>query len=225
MTKLSYLLFNFTKSQSKSFFERFTFAFVLMIAISGFSASSLAQFGNNNFSASTGEKKASPVSPLTWSDKNELKRKSANIDNLGRRHFGKGLSGTTADIDLLQRIADRKLIKKSDKQMLQATGVALGDILKNELQLDWMVYEDKYGRSRALCVPKTEHCLFPTTMLSRHLEIGASVNVFETYERAVKLIDPYIPDTNAYDGKKPDPTPKPSWLNDRKKKPTTIPIR
>ncbi|MGI1677773.1 MAG: DUF3806 domain-containing protein [Cellvibrionaceae bacterium] len=177
-----------------------------------------------SFSQST-DNKRSPVSPLEWSDKNELKRKADNIDRLGRRYFGKGLSGTTADIDLLQRIADKKIIKKSDTKNLQATGVALGNILKNELSLNWVVYQDKYGRSRALCVPQTEHCLFPTTMLSRHLEIGAPVNVFETYQKAVKLIDPYIPDTNAYDGKKPDPTPKASWLNNRKEKSKNIPIR
>ncbi|MGH1471193.1 MAG: DUF3806 domain-containing protein [Cellvibrionaceae bacterium] len=179
----------------------------------------------SNALSQNAEQKPSPVSPLTWSDKNELKRKSQSIENLGRRHFGQGLSGSTADIALLQRIADRKIIKKSDKETLQATGVALGNILENELKLDWVVYQDKYGRSRALCVPNTEHCLFPTTMLSRHLEIGATVDVFETYQKAVALIDPYIPDTNAYDGKKPDPTPKASWLKNRKERPNTIPIR
>ncbi len=185
-----------------------------------------ASFLHSSFSYSQiNEKKLSPVSPLTWSDKNELKRKNKTIDDLGKRYFGTGLRGTTADIDLLQRIADRKIIKKTDTQTLQATGVALGNIFKNELGLEWVVYQDKYGRSRALCVPDTDHCLFPTTMLSRRLEIGATVNVFETYQNALKLIDPYIPDTNAYDGKKPDPTPKASWTDNRKEKSNRIPIR
>ncbi|GAB1260073.1 DUF3806 domain-containing protein [Aurantivibrio plasticivorans] len=160
-----------------------------------------------------------------WADDSQHEKQIAAIDRLGRRHFGQPLRGDFSDLDLLQRIADRKLIKESDTFTLQATGAVLGDVLVNELNLVWKIYQDQRGRSRALCVAKSEHCLFPVTMLSRRLEVGLAVNVKATYDDAAKKIKPFLPDYNAYDGKQADPSPKPSWTRDRKEKPNTIPIR
>jgi len=179
----------------------------------------------NTTALSQNEKPKQAVSPLTYADKNEFDRKKKTVDQLGRRYFGTGLRGDKSDLALLQKIADKKIIKQDNTEDLQALGVVLGNVLQKDLELDWMVYEDQYGRSRALCVPQSSNCLFPTTMLSRYLEVGEKVDVEQAYVKAVKLIDPYLPDTNAYDGIKPDPNPKPSWTGDRKKSPTTIPIR
>lgn len=165
------------------------------------------------------------ITPFSYSDQGEFKRRVATIDRLGRRHLGTPVKGNKEDLKLLQRIADRKLIEQDNTQDLQAMGVVLGDVLKNELGLEWVVYEDDRGRSRAVCVPDTSHCLFPVTMLSRHLEVGKSVDVAATYDRAEELINPYLPGHNPYDPDKPDPTSRPSWTDDRKEPPSRIPIR
>ncbi len=150
---------------------------------------------------------------------NQLNAQERVIDQLARRHLGTQVRRNRSDLELLQRMADKNIIKKTDSARLQAMGVVMGKLLEKELNLVWMSYEDELGYSRALCVPNTEHCLFPITMLSRRLEVGLKVDVKKIYANAVALIDPYIPDTNAYDGVKPDPTEKPLWIKDEEKKP------
>lgn len=159
---------------------------------------------------------------------NQLNAQEQVIDQLARRHLGLQVHRDKRDLDLLQRLADRKIIKTEETAKLQAMGVVLGKLLEKELKLKWMGYEDKVGYSRALCVPNTAHCLFPITMLSRRLEVGLQVNVKKIYANAIALIDPYIPDTNAYDGVKPDPTEKPLWIDDediKRKEPIKIRIQ
>jgi hypothetical protein len=171
------------------------------------------------------EKAKQKVSELTWADENDLARKQEAVERLGQRHFGQSLRHNKSDLELLQRIADRKVIKQHDVENLQALGVVLGNTLKDELGLEWKVYNDGKGRSRAVCVPDTEYCLFPMTMLSRRLEVGVPVDVDKVYADAVAAIDPYVPDQNAYDGIKPDPRDRPGWLKDRKSSPPPIRIR
>lgn len=192
---------------------------VLTLAMTVLATGAAADFRIN---AEDEEKAKQKVSELTWADKNDLARKEQMVESIGQRHFGQSLRHDKSDFELLQRIADRKLIKQNDLENLQALGVVLGNTLQQDLGLEWKVYTDEKGRSRALCVPDTEHCLFPMTMLSRRLEVGLPVNVEAIYQDAVAVIDPYVPDQNAYDGSKPDPTDRPGWLKDRESRP---PIR
>lgn len=145
---------------------------------------------------------------------NQLNAQESVIDQLARRYLGTEVHRDQRDLDMLQRLADRKIIKQDETAKLQAMGVVLGKLLEQNLKLEWMSYEDEVGYSRALCVPGTRHCLFPVTMLSRRMEVGLNVDVKKIYNNAVSIIDPYIPDTNAYDGVKPDPEEKPAWIKD-----------
>lgn len=179
-----------------------------------------AQAQYESFISKEGEEKANQkVSEMNWADKNDLARKEQAVEQLGQRHFGQSLRNNKSDLQLLQRIANEQLIRQNDVEKLQALGAVLGNVLRDELGLEWKVYEDARGRSRALCVSNTEHCLFPLTMLSRRLEVGLKVDVDRIYADALAAIDPYLPDTNAYDGKKPDPEDRPSWIDDRKTRP------
>lgn len=154
------------------------------------------------------------IAKLQLVEVNQLNAQERVIDQLARRYLGAQVHRDQRDIDMLQRIADRKIVKQSETAKLQALGVVLGKLLEKELKLQWMSYEDEIGYSRALCVPNTQHCLFPITMLSRRMEVGLNVDVQKIYDNAVNIIDPYIPDTNAYDGIKPGPDDKPLWIDD-----------
>lgn len=189
-----------------------------LFVLVGLLATSLAT-AEISITAEDDRKAEQKVSELTWADKNDLELKVQIVEGLGQRHYGRSLRHDLSDLALLQRIADDKLIKQRDVEKLQALGAVLGDSLKRELGLEWKVYADAKGRSRALCVPETEYCLFPLTMLSRRLEVGLPVNVRAVYNDAVEDIEPYLADNNAYDGTKPDPRDKPSWIDDRKTRP------
>ena len=133
------------------------------------------------------------VSNLGNADNRYLIKQVELIDNLSRQRLGTLVRGNFGDIELLQRIVYRGLIKRDNRQELQAMGVVLGNLMIQEKGLIWQVYEDEHGRSRAVCVAKTDQCLFPVTMLSRRMQVGLIVNVQQVYDNAMSLIRPYLP--------------------------------
>ena len=83
---------------------------------------------------------------------------------------------------------------RSDQRLeLQAMGIVLGDILGAELGMDWVIYEDRRGRSRALRLGDTSNYLFPATMISRRREAGNDETVAAIYARAFGAIEPRLP--------------------------------
>lgn len=137
-------------------------------------------------------------SDLSWMDNNHMKQQRTVIDDIARLDLGAQLNGNLADLEVLQRIIYRGLIKKDERVKLQAMGIVLGDVFVHELGLKWTVFEDKYGRTKAACIAKTEHCLFPVTMLSRRMEVGLLPNVKEIYEENALGIKALLP-KNPYD--------------------------
>ncbi|QFU74921.1 DUF3806 domain-containing protein [Halioglobus maricola] len=88
------------------------------------------------------------------------------------------------DLELLQRILDDELVGPDQTRELQAMGVVMGDLLANELDLHWVIYEDRLGRSRALRYRETDAYLFPMTMIARRHEAGNTESVEDIYARA-----------------------------------------
>ncbi len=131
---------------------------------------------------------------LNWLNEQFLIKQRNRIEAVSRRHFGKSLEIGKRNIPILQRIVNEELIPKEDKMELQALGVLLGDaFVEYDKTLVWQVYEDLDGKSHAVCVSDTEHCLFPVTMLSRRIEAGATVNVQRIYEKGLDIIKPVLP--------------------------------
>ncbi|MCV6622820.1 MAG: DUF3806 domain-containing protein [Cellvibrionaceae bacterium] len=138
------------------------------------------------------------VKDFGWIDRSHIQKQIDSVEEITRRHFGSGLHGSKQDLKLIQRVIDRSLIKRDDRLMLQALGAVLGRVLVNEENLVWQNYEDQLGKSRAVCVPKTQHCLFPVTMLSRRMEVGLLPRVDDVYKKAMEQIADYQP-KNPYD--------------------------
>lgn len=135
------------------------------------------------------------ISELSWMDRNHMQQQADSIEKLVQTRFGSRLRGDKSDLGTLQRIVDQGIIDRNDKLRLQALGVILGNVMEAEVaQLEWKIYEDDKGRSRALCVRGTEECLFPVTMLSRRLEVGLSPDVNKIYTEALALIQPLLPE-------------------------------
>lgn len=134
------------------------------------------------------------IDDLGWMDRNYMEQQVAKIETIARTKLGARLRGDTSDLDTLQRIVDRGLIERDDVSRLQAMGVVLGNVMAAEVpKLQWKVYEDREGRSRALCVEGTRECLFPVTMLSRRMEVGLNPDVRKVYNNALELMDPFLP--------------------------------
>lgn len=105
--------------------------------------------------------------------------------NLGRQFTG----NTEQDIDLLQTLLDRQLVRSDQVRELQAMGVILGDLLAADLDMHWVIYEDSEGRSRALRYEESDNYLFPITMIARRREVGNLTPVSDIYQKAYDIID------------------------------------
>lgn len=147
------------------------------------------------FSQTSASQKPVPavVEELRWVDTGYLERQRTLIDEIGRQEFGSRLRKDIGDLRLLQRIFDEGLVNQTELVKLQAMGVVLGDVYVNELKLEWRVYKDQDGKSRAVCVPKTQHCLFPITMISKRASLGVKPNIRELYEKGIALISDHLP--------------------------------
>ncbi len=133
------------------------------------------------------------IEPLSLADEGYLTRHREFTDELGRSEFGARIRQNKSDLQLLKRILDAKLIPQVQKTKFHSLGVILGDIYVAELNLEWRNYTDKYGKSHAVCVPKTSQCLFPVTMISKRGVLGVVPNVIKIYQRGVELIQDELP--------------------------------
>ncbi len=135
------------------------------------------------------------ISELSFVDRQYMASQRGLLEDLASGKYGHGFNGNKAnDLSLLQRLLDDRVVKDSQTQELQAMGIIMGDLLADELTMDWVVYKDKVGRSRALRYKNTESYLFPVTMISRRREAGNHDPVEKIYRKAVDDITPLLPE-------------------------------
>tara|TARA_B110000285_G_C14938207_1_gene520654 strand:- start:28 stop:393 length:366 start_codon:yes stop_codon:yes gene_type:complete len=106
------------------------------------------------------------------------------VMNLGRQFNG----DRNLDLDLLQALLDKQLVRPDQVRELQAMGVIMGDLLAAELGMRWVLYEDNVGRSRALRYQESDTLLFPITMIARRREEGNMTSVVGIYQKASNII-------------------------------------
>jgi hypothetical protein len=113
------------------------------------------------------------IESLTALDRQFMADQRMRVEQVANR-LGRGLTGVAdRDLDTLQRILDERLVLAEDTLTLQAMGVVFGDLLGDRLNMDWVVYRDNKGRSRALRYRQIDVYLFPVTMISRRKEGGS----------------------------------------------------
>lgn len=132
------------------------------------------------------------VSAFKPSDHRYLQQGYERINELTKRHFGSQLQQQVDhDLELMQRLLDSDAVGASDRRLLQDMGIVMGRLLEQEQDLRWVVYQDKYGRSRALQLKRTDNTLFPITMISRRAEVGVDVDIKALYQKAYDRVDAY----------------------------------
>ncbi len=125
------------------------------------------------------------IRPLELRDRQHMARQRELVRDLALRHVGTPLSGgSLEDLRVLQDILDMRLFAPDQVYELQALGVALGDVIAEQLGLSWVLVEDEVGRSRALRYGESGNLLFPVTMISRRLQFEQRFTVLELYEVA-----------------------------------------
>ncbi|WP_053980094.1 DUF3806 domain-containing protein [Marinagarivorans algicola] len=133
------------------------------------------------------------LNDISWIDNKYFDKKRAVIDDLGRENFGTRLRTSIQDIQLMQRILDGQHVTIFDTETHKALGVVLGDIYVAEQGWQWFEYKDKQGRSSAVCIPKTTHCLFPLSMMTRRLRVSTEHDMARIYKKGLDLMDDVAP--------------------------------
>ncbi|RLQ21946.1 DUF3806 domain-containing protein [Seongchinamella sediminis] len=134
------------------------------------------------------------VSELSALDRHYMQSQRQQLNELAARHYGRQFTGDRErDLALMQRLLDEGVVRGNQTGLLQGMGIVLGDLLAADLDLDWVVYEDRAGRSRALRYRETDSYLFPVTMISRRREVGNTTPVSEIYRKAEASIRSSIP--------------------------------
>lgn len=115
------------------------------------------------------------------------------VNELTRSHFGSMLNGSTEhDIPLLQRLLSDKVVAQDNTVMLQAMGIALGEVLKGQRELKWVRYLDTKGTSRALQLKHENYFIYPVTLISRRVSAGIEVDIAALYSEILQKLDDYI---------------------------------
>jgi hypothetical protein len=129
------------------------------------------------------------VTELQELDKQYMTRQRERINELTRRFYGRGCCQNLEELELLQRLLVDRHVREDQRSELQAMGVLLGDVLAESLDMHWVIYEDKVGRSRALRYRDSDNYLFPVTMISRRREAMNLQTVQSIYSNAYDIID------------------------------------
>ncbi|HKA06951.1 MAG TPA: DUF3806 domain-containing protein [Gemmataceae bacterium] len=104
----------------------------------------------------------------------------------------KRLTGTAADISLLQKILDGGPYTDSAEGELVALGTSLGDLLAQALNLRWVRYSDEYGSDLALRYEKTSIAIFPRDMIVKRVENGEDPDLQDLYDGVIREVKQLI---------------------------------
>lgn len=133
------------------------------------------------------------IEPLSAIDQQFMTNQRAEVERLANR-LGRRLTGRPdRDIDTLQEILNRNFIAADDELALQGMGIVFGDLLGTRLSMDWVVYRDRAGRSRALRYRDSDTYLFPVTMISRRYEAGSERPLKDVFDDTVKKTQARLP--------------------------------
>jgi Domain of unknown function (DUF3806) len=88
----------------------------------------------------------------------------------------------------IRAVLAAKLFRADPSYELQCLGVVLGDAMVLALGLEWVIVADEQGRDPALRVPATSILLFPLTMISKRVERGEAVDVFDLFNGVAAMV-------------------------------------
>ncbi len=129
------------------------------------------------------------ISSLTIEDVDRLERQRARITQYLRPEDRGKYETTAGKLGLIRAVLAAGVFSADDTWELQCLGIVLGDAFVQELGFEWVMVEDEYGRDPALQVPETSLRLFPLTMISKRVERGEAVDVFQLFNSVAAEVD------------------------------------
>lgn len=130
------------------------------------------------------------VMPLSPTDNERLTKQRAVCEKyLGDEKSKNNYKTAAGKLGLLRALIEKRIFKPTQTHELQSMGVVLGDAFVQELKMEWVIVEDSHGRDPAVRVPKTSIIIYPLTMISKRIEKGERVDVFDLFNGVADKID------------------------------------
>lgn len=89
---------------------------------------------------------------------------------------------------LVDAILENGWVTAADTLKLQCLGITFGDALAQHIGLTWVAVEDEYGRDPALQLAGTSVLVFPMTSISKRVERGEAVDVYDLFNATCDTI-------------------------------------
>lgn len=130
------------------------------------------------------------ISNLTPADEKRMEDQRAVIKRfVGSEDSKRKYETAAGKLGTIRAILQGKFFKPDQTYELQCLGIVLGDALVQEMKMEWIMVEDEYGRDPAVRMPGTTIILFPLTMISKRIERGEQVDVFDLFNSSVDQIE------------------------------------
>jgi Domain of unknown function (DUF3806) len=129
------------------------------------------------------------ITSLTVADQQRLQDQRAVVENFLADDDSRQKYKTAAGkLGTIRAILQGNAFKPNQTYELQCLGIVLGDAFVQELKMEWVMVEDDHGRDPAVRLPGTSIILFPLTMISKRVERGEKVDVFDLFSRAAEEV-------------------------------------
>jgi len=131
------------------------------------------------------EEKVQPkqeIEPLGPADHQRLREQRAVVEkHLANEDSKRKYETAAGKLGTIRGLLEAGTFEKDQPYELQCLGIVLGDAFVQELGMEWVMVSDEYGRDPAVRLPGTSILLFPLTMISKRVERGEDVDVFEIF--------------------------------------------
>ena len=150
--------------------------------------SAMSRFGQREVQMK--DQPAQKIRPLTDADKKRLRDQRAVVEKfLGDEDSRQKYQTAAGKLGTIRAILQSNIFKPSQTYELQCLGIVLGDAFVQELKMEWVMVEDDHGRDPAVRLPGTSIILFPLTMISKRVERGEKVDVFDLFNGVAAKVD------------------------------------
>ena len=110
-----------------------------------------------------------------------IKHRSLIEKYLGNEDSREKYNTAPGKLGTLRALLNANVFKADQTYELQSMGVVFGDVFVQDMGFHWIIVEDTYGRDPAIQYKDTSIILYPLTTISKRVEKGEKVDVFELY--------------------------------------------
>ena len=121
------------------------------------------------------------IDPLSQEDLQRLEAQRAVVKRYLSEASLKKFETPAGKLGTLRALLKASVFSPDQTYELQCMGIVLGDVFVQEMGFHWVMVEDEYGRDPAVRFEDTGVMLFPLTMISKRIERGETVDIFDLF--------------------------------------------